>query len=111
MRLTLLCTNDTHSKHETPKDDEPGGLARRASYLKMHRAQATAEHAVAYLDCGDSFMGSDYFTFFNGEVEMKVLEHLACAGACVGNHEFDGEPSTGYVWCQHILLPFATHSA
>lgn len=41
------------------------------------------------LSVGDIFLGSDYFTYFNGEVEMKFLDIVNCELLALGNHEFD----------------------
>jgi len=42
------------------------------------------------LDIGDAFLGSLYFTFFGGEVELATMAHLGYRAMAMGNHDFDG---------------------
>ena len=72
--LVLLATNDTHSQME-PAKDGLGGIARRATYLNELRAAHPAGSTLL-LDVGDAFLGSLYFTFFGGEVELLTMAHL-----------------------------------
>jgi 2',3'-cyclic-nucleotide 2'-phosphodiesterase (5'-nucleotidase family) len=86
-RVVLLATNDTHSQME-PDADGLGGIARRATYLKAARA-AHSPDTVLLLDAGDAFMGSLYFTFFGGEVELAAMAALGYRAMAMGNHDFD----------------------
>jgi len=89
-RMTFLVTNDVHSRHfgfASEAGEDLGGSARRASYFKEQRKKYNGN--VITLDVGDVFLGSDFFTFFDGEVEMKVMESLGYEAMAVGNHDFD----------------------
>lgn len=90
-RLTILHTNDVHSRLEPFPDDggrnaNMGGVARRAGLIKRIRK---AEDHVLLLDSGDIFQGTPYFNFFNGEVEMKAMSAMGYDAATIGNHDFD----------------------
>jgi len=91
IRLTILHTNDWHSKIEPfPMDGNTwqgmGGASRRAALIKKIRSENTQ---VLLLDCGDICQGSPYFNFFKGEVEMKLMNEMKYDFATLGNHEFD----------------------
>ena len=89
--LTILHTNDVHSRIEPFPDDDGrnpgrGGIARRASLIKDIREDK--EH-VLLLDCGDIFQGTPYFNYFGGELEFKLMDELKYDAATIGNHDFD----------------------
>lgn len=74
-RVTFLVSNDIHAQHvgfDTAAGKDLGGVARRSSYIKSF----PNSKGVILLDVGDAFLGSEYFTFFHGEVEMKLFETL-----------------------------------
>ncbi len=90
-KLTILHTNDTHSRIEPfPMDGGKyqgmGGVARRASLIEAVRK---TEKNVLLLDAGDMFQGTPYFNLFKGEVEMKMMSQLGYDAATIGNHDFD----------------------
>lgn len=90
-RLTILHTNDVHSRVEPfPLDGSrnagQGGAARRASLIQKIRKE---EDQVLLLDCGDIFQGTPYFNFFEGEVEIKLMNAMKYDLATIGNHDFD----------------------
>lgn len=91
-RLTILHTNDVHSRVEPfPMDggrnEGQGGAARRASMIDKIRSRH--EH-VLLLDAGDIFQGTPYFNYFGGEIEMKLMSEMGYDAATIGNHDFDG---------------------
>ncbi|WP_116105512.1 bifunctional metallophosphatase/5'-nucleotidase [Lewinella sp. IMCC34191] len=91
-RLTILHTNDWHSRIDPFPDDggrnaNQGGAIRRASLIKEIRS---VEGDVLLLDSGDIFQGTPYFNFFLGEVEMKLMTEMGYDAATIGNHDFDG---------------------
>jgi len=62
-KLTILYTNDVHSRIEPFPDNDPkyasqGGAARRAAIVKKIRKE---EKNVLLLDAGDIFQGTPYF--------------------------------------------------
>ena len=110
-RLTILHMNDFHSRHEAvdgraltckagdgPKPARPdcfGGAARLASALFAERAAAEAAgRTVLFVDAGDQFQGSLFYTAWHGEVELAVMHVLGTEAMTVGNHEFDNGPDT-----------------
>ncbi|RYY94504.1 MAG: twin-arginine translocation signal domain-containing protein, partial [Chitinophagaceae bacterium] len=67
-RLTILHTNDTHSRIDPfPMDGGRnqglGGVAARSALIKEIRAQ---EEHVLLLDAGDIFQGTPYFNIYKG---------------------------------------------
>lgn len=91
IKLTILHTNDQHSRIEPMPDDGRkyggmGGMARRASLIERIRKQ---EENVLLLDSGDIWQGTPYFNFFNGEVEYKLMTQMKYDAATLGNHDFD----------------------
>ncbi len=90
-RLTILHTNDVHSRLEPfPADGGKfagqGGVAARASVIQKIRAE---EANVLLFDSGDIFQGTPYFNLYKGEPEMKAMSLLAYDAATMGNHDFD----------------------
>ena len=106
VRLTLLHTNDVHSRHEPinrlgaacrAEEQQPGscfgGSARLAAAIVAQRAAAEAEgRIVLTLDAGDQFMGSLFYTHWRGEAEREVMNAIGYDAMAVGNHEFDNGP-------------------
>lgn len=91
VRLTILHTNDMHSRIEPFPDDgsrnaNKGGMARRAAMVQRVRK---AEDHVLLVDCGDIFQGTPYFNFFGGELEFKLMSKMGYDVATLGNHDFD----------------------
>ncbi len=92
LRLTILHTNDQHSRIDPfPMDGSRyqglGGFAKRATLIKKIRQEA--DH-VLLLDAGDIFQGTPYFNFFHGEVEIAAMSKMGYDAATIGNHDFDG---------------------
>jgi len=90
-RLTILHTNDWHSRIEPFPDDggrnaNRGGAIRRMRLIQQVRA---AEPNVILLDSGDIFQGTPYFNFFAGELEMKLMSQMGYDASTIGNHDFD----------------------
>jgi 5'-nucleotidase len=89
--LTILHTNDTHSRIEPfPLDDSRhanlGGAARRATLIKKIRSESSN---VLLLDAGDIFQGTPYFNFFKGELDYKLMSAMGYDASTIGNHDFD----------------------
>lgn len=106
-RLTILHTNDTHSRIEPfPSDDSRnanlGGAARRAALIKKIREESSN---VLLVDAGDVFQGTPYFNFFKGELDYKLMSAMGYEISTIGNHDFDaGLPG----WLS--ILPLAKFS-
>jgi 5'-nucleotidase len=91
IRLTVLHTNDWHSRIEAfPKDGGSyqgmGGAATRAALIDRIRKE---EEHVLLLDAGDIFQGTPYFNFYGGELEYKLMSKMGYDVATLGNHDFD----------------------
>lgn len=91
VRLTILHTNDMHSRIEPFPDNAAqwagmGGMARRAALIEQVRQQ---EPNVLLLDSGDIWQGTPYFNFFQGELEYKLMSQMAYDASTLGNHDFD----------------------
>jgi len=91
IRLTILHTNDVHSRIEPfPMDGSPyqglGGVARRSTLINKIRQE---EKNVLLLDCGDMFQGTPYFNMFEGRLELELMSKLGYEAGTFGNHEFD----------------------
>lgn len=90
-RLTILHTNDVHSRIDPFPDDGSrnagaGGAVRRARLIEKIRRE---EKNVLLLDAGDIFQGTPYFNFYGGELEMKLMSEMGYDAATIGNHDFD----------------------
>lgn len=90
-KLTILHTNDTHSRLEPfPADDKKfagqGGVAARAAAIAAIRKE---QQHVLLLDAGDIFQGTPYFNEYKGEPEMKAMSMMGYDCATMGNHDFD----------------------
>lgn len=90
-KLTILHTNDTHSRLEPfPMDGSRnqglGGIAGRAELIKEVRA---AEAQVLLLDAGDIFQGTPFFNIYKGEPEIKAMAAMGYDACTIGNHDFD----------------------
>ncbi|MBR4218639.1 MAG: metallophosphatase [Bacteroidales bacterium] len=86
--LTILHTNDTHSRIE-PFDDHGtmiGGSLRRLEYIRQVRAE---QPNVLLFDAGDYWQGTPYFNLFGGRVEIEMMNRMGYDAATLGNHEFD----------------------
>ena len=90
-RLTILHTNDTHSRLDPfPMDGSRnqglGGVAARATQIKRIREE---EEHVLLLDAGDIFQGTPYFNLYKGEPEIKAMSAMGYDATTIGNHDFD----------------------
>ena len=90
-RLTILHTNDTHSRLDPfPMDGSRnqglGGVAARAALIR--RVREEQEH-VLLLDAGDIFQGTPYFNIYKGEPEIKAMAVMGYDACTIGNHDFD----------------------
>ena len=91
LKLTILHTNDVHSRIEAfPMDGGRlqglGGTAKRATLIKQIRKEA---ENVLLFDSGDIFQGTPYFNYFGGELEFKLMSAMQYDLATIGNHDFD----------------------
>lgn len=90
-RITLLHTNDTHSRIEPfgPGNGAisgKGGMARRATLVRQLRAQLGP---VLLLDAGDTFQGTPYFNRYKGRLDYQLMRMVGYDAGTLGNHDFD----------------------
>ncbi|MBK1875711.1 metallophosphatase [Pelagicoccus mobilis] len=112
-QLTILQTNDTHSRIDPfPMDGGRnqglGGVARRKVLIDQIRRRE--EHTLL-VDSGDIFQGTPYYNLYGGEVEIEAMNQMGYEVATVGNHEFDNGieglektmPKAGFEWVSSNL--------
>lgn len=91
VKLTILYTNDVHSRIEPfpsndPKHANMGGFARRSAVVESIRKE---NENVLLLDAGDIFQGTPYFNLYQGELEYKLMSLMKYDATTIGNHDFD----------------------
>ncbi|XP_006892195.1 PREDICTED: 5'-nucleotidase [Elephantulus edwardii] len=93
--LTILHTNDVHSRLEQTNEDSGkcvnaslcvGGMARLYTKVKQIRQQ---EANVLLLDAGDQYQGTIWFTVYKGSEVAHFMNALSYDAMALGNHEFD----------------------
>ncbi|MEW5849541.1 MAG: bifunctional UDP-sugar hydrolase/5'-nucleotidase [Myxococcota bacterium] len=89
--ITLLHTNDTHSRLDPFPDDKSqlagrGGIARRAHIIRQVRAR---QPSTLVLDAGDTFQGTPYFNKYLGTLDYELMSMAGYDVTNVGNHDFD----------------------
>lgn len=88
-KLTILHTNDVHSRLDPFTDGSlkgKGGVAARAKLIQQIRGE---EDNVLLLDAGDMFQGTPYFNIYKGEPEVKAMSMMGYDVGMIGNHEYD----------------------
>ncbi len=106
-RLTILHTNDVHSRLEPfPMDGSRnqglGGIAARAKLIEDIRLK---EEHVLLLDAGDIFQGTPYFNLYKGEPEIKAMTKMGYDACTMGNHDFDGGLENFATQLNHAEFP------
>jgi 5'-nucleotidase len=91
IKITILYTNDTHSRIEPFAGNDKnfaflGGYARRMAYVNQVRKE---EKNVLLFDAGDVVQGTPYFNFFYGSLEFQLMSLMGYQAMTLGNHEFD----------------------
>lgn len=109
-RLTILHTNDVHSRIEPfPMDGSRyagmGGVARRSALIQKIRGE---ERSVLLLDSGDMFQGTPYFNMFGGKLELELMSKLGYEAGTFGNHEFDNGIAGLVKYLDRATFPFLT---
>ncbi|XP_039709211.1 5'-nucleotidase [Pteropus medius] len=96
--LTILHTNDVHSRLEQTSEDSSkcvnasrcvGGVARL--YTKVQQIRSSEPH-VLLLDAGDQYQGTIWFTVYKGAEVAHFMNALRYDAMALGNHEFDNGP-------------------
>jgi len=92
--ITLLHTNDTHSRLEsfTPSGEpRQGGVARRKTLINSIR-QEKGEDNVLLVDAGDFVQGTLFYNAWKGSADIMALNDIGYDVVTLGNHEFDLGP-------------------
>lgn len=106
--VSIIHINDVHARFEETnelssacKDGEKciGGYARAVTIIKKLMAKHQHQHTnPIYLNAGDSFQGSPWYTFGRWNVTSEMFNLLNADAITLGNHDFhDGVPG---------LIPF-----
>ncbi|XP_060657702.1 protein 5NUC-like [Drosophila nasuta] len=78
------------SRYDTSKDKCFGGIARVAHEVRRHREEAkNGGTPVLYLNAGDTYSGTAWFTLFRENITSAFLNKLQPDAMSLGNHEFD----------------------
>lgn len=92
-QLYILHSNDTHSciLPMNPNLADTlvagrGGFLRRITALNEERKK---HPDLLYIDSGDFFQGSSYYTMFRGDVEIGLMNQMHLDATTLGNHEWD----------------------
>ncbi|MCY4052148.1 MAG: bifunctional metallophosphatase/5'-nucleotidase [Gammaproteobacteria bacterium] len=96
--LTILHTSDLHARIEpinqhnntcTEKEISEqicfGGYARLATAIQTERDKS--KHTIL-VDAGDQFQGSLFFTYYQGQALVELMNMVRYDGMTTGNHEF-----------------------
>ncbi|KAK8770641.1 hypothetical protein V5799_012894, partial [Amblyomma americanum] len=102
LTLTILHTNDIHSHLEEsnkfggrcfPEDKINGscygGVARIVAKVRQIKNE---EKNVLFMNGGDFFQGTPYYTLLKQSVISDVMSNMDYDYVCLGNHEFDDGP-------------------
>lgn len=106
IRITILHTNDMHSRIEPFSSGSfkgIGGMAQRSSIINEIRKK---EKNVLLFDAGDIFQGTPYFNFYGGELEFKLMSQMKYDAATLGNHDFDNGLDGLKKQLKHASFPF-----
>jgi len=108
IRISVLHTNDVHSRIEPFPENDPkypglGGFARRAALIKKIR---NTEPNILLLDAGDIFQGTPYFNLYGGELEFRLMSEMGYDAATIGNHDFDNGIDGLARQLKHANFPF-----
>ncbi|PKP63692.1 MAG: multifunctional 2',3'-cyclic-nucleotide 2'-phosphodiesterase/5'-nucleotidase/3'-nucleotidase, partial [Alphaproteobacteria bacterium HGW-Alphaproteobacteria-8] len=115
--LTILHVNDFHSRVEainrfdstcSAADDAEGkcfgGLARLSTAVADARA-AAGNAPILFLNAGDIFQGSLYYTTYKGLAEAELFNGIGVDAMALGNHEFDNGPETLAAFIDKVHFP------
>nr|XP_040229791.2 protein 5NUC [Anopheles coluzzii] len=103
LELIILHNNDMHARFEQTgaysNDCQPsdvasnrcyGGFARVAHKVREYRAtEASGGLPVLYLNAGDTYTGTPWFSVFKDNITAAFLNILKPDAISLGNHEFD----------------------
>lgn len=113
--LRLLHLNDLHARYDEAhkyggvcKDKDRregnclGGMARIATVVEQAREE---DDAVLFLNAGDNFQGTLYYTHYKGKATAEMLEMVKPDAMVLGNHEFDDGPKVLGAFIDAVSFP------
>uniref|UniRef100_A0AB38ZEE9 Venom 5-prime nucleotidase 1 n=1 Tax=Ectomocoris sp. TaxID=3104572 RepID=A0AB38ZEE9_9HEMI len=113
-KLTIVHTNDMHSRiaeisRSTGACNPPkpcyGGFARVAHQAKLIKQNIPN---TIFLNAGDSYQGSPYYSIFKWSVLVPLLEKMSIDVMSLGNHEFDDGVPGLTPFLKAIRIPVVT---
>ncbi|NDV86489.1 multifunctional 2',3'-cyclic-nucleotide 2'-phosphodiesterase/5'-nucleotidase/3'-nucleotidase [Aurantimonas aggregata] len=120
-RLTILHTNDFHSRiepinkydstcsaEEATADECFGGSARLFTAIRAARESATNPILV---DGGDQFQGSLFYNQYKGAAAAEMMNAIGYDAMTVGNHEFDDGPEVLRAFIEAVDFPILLANA
>ncbi|APX90296.1 multifunctional 2',3'-cyclic-nucleotide 2'-phosphodiesterase/5'-nucleotidase/3'-nucleotidase [Brevirhabdus pacifica] len=121
MTLTILHTNDFHSRFEpiskydsgcSAEDNDAGecfgGSARLVTAVEEARGRG---ENVLLVDGGDQFQGTLFYTRYKGKVAAEMMNKLGYDAMTVGNHEFDDGPEVLRSFAEAVEFPILMSNA
>lgn len=92
-RFTIVHSNDVHSHIDPFPDNDPlypglGGYARRQTLIDSIRRDEGPDNTLV-VESGDMFQGTPYFNFYQGRLEIELMNKMGVDAVTIGNHEFD----------------------
>ncbi|KAH1025741.1 protein 5NUC [Dendroctonus ponderosae] len=101
--FVILHNNDMHGRFEETERNTGscqkgnrnntciGGMARTAHVIRAYRQRAkeSAGPPVLYLNAGDTFVGTTWFSLFTWNISSSFINLLKPDALSLGNHEFD----------------------
>lgn len=118
--LNILHINDWHSRiesnnkfestcsaEEETKGECIGGAARLITALKQERDKLDGQNVI-FLDAGDNFQGSLFYTTYKGKTELEFLNQMKPDAMTLGNHEFDDGEDAIAPFLEAALFPVTT---
>lgn len=91
--LTLMHSNDTHSRIQSFTDTLPqAGVARRKTLVEKTRAEIDPGQSCKnqmLLDAGDFSQGTVFYNAWEGSESVMAMNDMGYDAATLGNHEFD----------------------
>ena len=100
-QLRILHVNDVHARYDqvtssggfcTPKDEAAAKCVGGAARLQTKLRELRGDNAL-FLDAGDQFQGTLFYTHFKHGAVQTVLGMLNPDAQTLGNHEFDDGPA------------------
>ena len=120
-RLTVLHTNDFHSRFEPiskydsgcSADDNAEGKCFGGSARLLTAVEEAKGRSGNYIlvDGGDQFQGSLFYTYYKGQVAAEMMNRMGYDAMTVGNHEFDDGPEVLRGFANSVNFPILMSNA